>query len=56
MKIGVRENKISLFDSWFVDLRDFAFFIQKYIDSAPKMNILVYDLEFMGTSNFSPKY
>lgn len=27
MKIGVRENKISLFDSWFVDLRDFAFFI-----------------------------
>jgi len=41
MKIGVRENHISLFDSWFVDLRDFAFFIKKYIDGAPKMNILV---------------
>ena len=42
MKFSVVENFIRVFDSWFVDLRDFQFFIRKYIDNAEKTNIQQY--------------
>ena len=32
MKYSVIENFVRFFDFWFVDLRDFTFFIQGYID------------------------
>ena len=56
MKFSVIENFIRLFDSWFVDFRDFTFFLSGYIDGNPKMNLRTYDYEFLGTSNFSQKY
>ena len=50
MKFSVVENFVRFFNSWFVDLRDFTFFIQGYIDSSAKMNIRTYDFDFLGTS------
>ena len=34
MKFSIKENFIRFFNSWFVDLRDFTFFIKKYIKNA----------------------
>lgn len=45
-----------LFDSWFVDLSDFAFFFTSYIESAPKMNIKTYDFEYLGSSTSESKF
>ena len=56
MKFSVVENFIRLFDSWFVDIRDFAFFLSDYIENNPKMNIKTYDYEYLGSSTFSKKY
>jgi len=30
-KYSVVKNTVRLFDSWFVDIRDFQFFIRKYL-------------------------
>ena len=56
MKFSMVENFIMFFDNWFVDIGDFAFFIQSYLDNAPKMNIRTYDFSYLGTSTFAKKY
>lgn len=48
MKFSVVENFIRLFDSWFIDIRDFTFFLKSYIDNNPKMNIKTYNYDFLG--------
>lgn len=56
MKFNVVENTVALFNSWFVDLRDFRFFIKSYINNNIQYNIHTYDFTYTGTSFFAPKY
>lgn len=48
VKYSIRENSIKLFNAWVLDLRDFAFFLSNYIETAPKMNIKSYDFVYNG--------
>ena len=34
MKFTIVENSLRFFDNWFIDLRDFTFFIKSYIDGS----------------------
>ena len=54
--IAIVDNDIRLFDSWFVDMRDFVFFMPGYIKDSPKMNIRTYNFDLMGTTFYGPKY
>ena len=56
MKYSVGANIIKFFDLWFVDLRDFAFFLKSYISSDPKFNIRIQSFDFSGTAVFAAKY
>ena len=55
-KFAVINDDIRLFDYWFVDLRDFLFFMPGYQDNNPKMNISTVSFDFLGTTFFGPKY
>ena len=56
MKFSIKENFIRFFNSWFVDLRDFTFFIKKYIKNAEQMNLRTYSFDYLGQSQFAQKY
>lgn len=56
MKFTVVENAIELFDLWFVDLRDFRFFLEGYIETDVQFNLRTHDFNYIGTSFFAPKY
>lgn len=53
VKFGVVENYIKFFDYWFVDLRDFAFFIPGYIENSPNMNIKEISFDALGQATFN---
>ena len=55
VKFAVVENFIQLFDYWFVDIRDFTFFIPGYMENAAKMNIKTISFDALGTALFSSR-
>lgn len=56
MKFSIVENMTKFFDSYLLDLRDFAFFISGYLKESPKMNIETHEFDYIGTSYFAKKY
>ena len=56
MKFTIVENSYQFFDHWFIDLRDFTFFVKSYISGSEKHNIQVFDFDFGGTASFSKIY
>jgi hypothetical protein len=39
MKFSVVESEIRFFDSWLLDLRDFSFFLKRYLNNSPDQQI-----------------
>lgn len=54
IKFAVVANSIKFFDYWFIDLRDFSFFIPGYIENNPKMNLKEISFDPLGTATFNP--
>ena len=53
VKFAVISNHIKFFDYWFIDLRDFSFFIPGYIENNPKMNLREVSFDPLGQSIFN---
>ena len=52
-KFGIIKNDIRFFDYWFVDLRDFLFFLPGFLANNPKMNLVDFTFDPLGTAIFS---
>ena len=52
-KFGVIKNDIRLFDDWFIDIRDFLFFMPDYLNTNPDMNIYTFSFDYLGQAIFN---
>ena len=52
-KFSIINNPIRFFDYWFVDLRDFMFFMPGYLDNNPNMNLRTISFDPLGSAFFN---
>ena len=52
-KFAVVKNSIRFFDYWFVDVRDFLFFLPGFLANNPKMNLVEVSFESLGMAIFN---